>query len=76
MDVNYLHFDYVYPLKTEKLKAFIAANDHVCILENNATGQLHQLMQKEGIHIQNDLLKRNGRPFFVEDIQEYVEKHT
>ena len=61
--------------KTKKLEEFIAHNSHVCIAENNATGQLHQLMQKEGIKIEKELLKRDGRPFFIEDIKEYIEQN-
>jgi 2-oxoglutarate ferredoxin oxidoreductase subunit alpha len=36
-DINYLHFEYVYPLQTNILKQFIEQNTHVCIAENNAT---------------------------------------
>ena len=37
--IAYLHFDYLYPLKTEALLAFIEKYPHACIIEGNATGQ-------------------------------------
>lgn len=73
-DINYLHYDYVFPLKTQQLKQFITDNSHVCIIENNATGQLQQLIQKEWITIEHTFFKWNGRQFYVEDILEYIEK--
>jgi len=71
-DINYLHFDYVYPLKTKVLEQFIENNTHVCIAENNATWQLHQCMQQHEITIEHTLYKWDGRPFFIEDIQKYI----
>ena len=71
--VNYLHFDYLFPLKTERLLEFVEANENVCLIEGNATGQLGELIhQKTNLELHNRLLKFNGRPFFVEDILTFV----
>jgi hypothetical protein len=32
-------------------------------------------MKKEWITIAHELLKWNGRPFFIEDIQDYITAH-
>jgi 2-oxoglutarate/2-oxoacid ferredoxin oxidoreductase subunit alpha len=69
--VNYLHYNFVYPLKTERLIKFSAVNKNVVLIEGNATGQLGELITtKTGYLFQNKMLKWNGRPFYVEEIVE------
>lgn len=72
--INYLHFEYMYPLQTTKIQEFLEKNPHACILENNATGQLHELLKKESISINNIWLKYDGRPFFVEEVKQKIEE--
>jgi 2-oxoglutarate/2-oxoacid ferredoxin oxidoreductase subunit alpha len=73
LKVNYLHFTYLFPLKTELLQEFLAKNKKVILIEGSATGQLGQLIAKEtGILIENKFLKWNGRPFYVEEVLEKV----
>ncbi len=69
--VNYLHYNFVYPLKTEKLREFLASNGNIILIEGNATGQLGELIaSKTGYIFQNKMLKWNGRPFYVEEVVE------
>lgn len=69
--VNYLHYNFVYPLKTEKLMEFLANNKNIILIEGNATGQLGELITTKTGHIfQEKILKWNGRPFYVEEILE------
>ena len=71
--VNYLHFDYLYPLKTETLLQFFKDNKNVHLIEGNYQGQLGQLIACEtGAKFKGRLLKYNGRPFFMEDVMEYI----
>jgi pyruvate/2-oxoacid:ferredoxin oxidoreductase alpha subunit/Pyruvate/2-oxoacid:ferredoxin oxidoreductase gamma subunit len=71
--VNYLHFNYMFPLKTTLLKTFLAANPDTILIEGNATGQLGELIAaKTGFQFQDRMLKWNGRPFYVEEIVEKV----
>jgi 2-oxoglutarate/2-oxoacid ferredoxin oxidoreductase subunit alpha len=71
--VNYLHFNYMFPLKTTLLKEFLTANPDTILIEGNATGQLGELITaKTGFQFQNKMLKWNGRPFYVEEIVEKV----
>jgi 2-oxoglutarate ferredoxin oxidoreductase subunit alpha len=73
---NYLHYEYVYPLHTEKLQAFISSDQPLLLIENNATGQLGGLItQTTGFFFKHKLLKYDGRPFFVEEVWEYLEKN-
>lgn len=71
--INYLHFDYIYPLKTEKLQSIINSANKTVLIENNYLGQLGELItSKIGYIFENKLLKYDGRPFFVEDILNYL----
>jgi len=75
--INYLHFTYLWPLKTNKLLDFFKKNKNVHLIEDNATGQLGQLItQQTGLNFIGKLLKWNGRPFYVEDVLDYVDKYT
>ncbi len=74
--INYLHFTYLWPLKTDKLKEFFANNLNVHLIEGNATGQLGQLIAKEAdLKFAGKLLKWNGRSFYLEDVLEYIKSN-
>ena len=69
--VNYLHYNFVHPLKIYKLKEFLVSNSNVILIEGNATGQLGELIaSKTGYIFQHKMLKWNGRPFYVEEVVE------
>ena len=71
LKVNYLHYNFVYPLKTAKLKEFLDSNKNIILIEGNATGQLGELIaSKTGYIFQSKMLKWNGRPFYVEEVVE------
>ena len=73
--VNYLHYTYLWPLKTELLETIVDKKSKICLVEGNHEGQLGNLLkQKIGVEFHSKLLKWNGRPFYIEDILEFVEK--
>lgn len=73
--INILHYEFVYPPKTEKLLKLISKKQPLTLVENNAFGQLGSLLTKEtGFIFQDKLLKYDGRPFFIEDVIDYLEK--
>lgn len=77
IDINYLHYDYLWPLKTERLNTFFKENVNVHLIEGNHDGQLGQLIaEKTDLKFAGKLLKWNGRPFFVEDLEAYIDQHT
>ena len=74
-DIGYLHYEYIYPVKTERLKELIEQGKRLILIENNETGQLGKLLTEEtGYKFNEKLLKFDGRPFFIEDILNYLEK--
>ncbi len=71
--VNYLHYSYLWPLHTDKLKVFFAQNQNVHLIEGNHDGQLGGLIEKHtNLEFAGKLLKWNGRPFFLEDVEAYI----
>ena len=72
--VNFLHFEVVWPLEEEGLNTFIVHNENIHLIEGNYEGQLGAKVEALGQAFTGKLLKWNGRPFFVEDVSEYIEK--
>lgn len=71
--INFLHYEFIYPTKISQLKELIKKKQPLILIENNALGQLGALLtQLTGYQFQDKLLKFDGRPFFLEDITEYL----
>lgn len=69
----YLHYEYMYPLKTKLLMEFVKSGKRIVLVENNQSGQLGSLIKAEtGYNFKEKLLKYDGRPFFVEDILDFL----
>ena len=74
-DINYLHFDYVWPFPKKAVSNFLKKARKLVCLEGNASGQLAKLITQEtGIIIENQFLKYDGRPFYPEEIIDYLKK--
>lgn len=67
--INYLHYEYIWPLKTEKLNELIKKGNKLILIENNYEGQLGQLItQQTGFLFEHKILKFDGRPFFLDEL--------
>ncbi|MGI5897580.1 MAG: 2-oxoacid:acceptor oxidoreductase subunit alpha [Candidatus Dojkabacteria bacterium] len=72
-EYGYLHYDYIYPLKTKEIEKLISKKKRLILVENNQTGQLGNLItEKTGYVFEEKLLKYDGRAFFVEDILDFI----
>ncbi|MEP7103917.1 MAG: 2-oxoacid:acceptor oxidoreductase subunit alpha [Candidatus Dojkabacteria bacterium] len=72
--VNYLHFEYIWPLRTDVLMKFVKEHRDAILVEINLQGQLGKLIRMEtGIDLKNKILKWDGRPFFVEELKEKID---
>lgn len=72
--LNYLHYSYIWPLKTAKLLQFVGENSQICLIEGNSTGQLGNLIKMEtGLDFEYKLLKYDGRQFFTEDLLNFIQ---
>ena len=69
-DIALLHFKQVYPLHSNTVDYLQKAKKRV-IVENNGTGQFGQLIRMQtGFNMDRKILKYNGLPFSVEELQE------
>ena len=72
--IGYLHYEYIAPLKTETLEQLIEEGRELILIENNQTGEFGKLIKEEtGYDFTNKLLKYNARPFFIEDILDFLQ---
>lgn len=77
LKISYLHFDYLFPLRTEKLSEVLGSAKRPVLIENNYLGQLGHLIAAEtGFKFNEKLLKYDGRPFFIEDILNFINSST
>jgi 2-oxoglutarate/2-oxoacid ferredoxin oxidoreductase subunit alpha len=73
ISVNYLHFEYVWPIRTERLKRFFEENEKVCMVELNLGSQLGKMIEGElRVDFFDKLLKWDGRPYFLEEVVSFM----
>lgn len=70
---GFIHFTHVYPIHEEMVKPLFSKNKRYILVENNSHAQFGQLLRMQtGIEITEKLLKYDGRPFWPEEISEYI----
>ncbi len=75
--VNYLHYDYVWPIKEKAAIKFFKDNKNVHLIENNFKGQLGERIEVEtGNKFKSKLLKYDGRPFYFDEVISYIKKRS
>lgn len=68
-NVGYLHYRYLWPLKTDKLQSLAKSAKKTILIEGNFQGQLGMLVRQEcGLAITAKVLKYDGRPFFIDEL--------
>lgn len=66
--VAQLHFAQVYPIGKEAMK-FLKKGDRIIVVENNATGQFADLLEREcDFRVDERVLQYDGNPFSVETL--------
>lgn len=67
--IAYLHFTYLWPLRTEELQKLAKRSKRMVLVEQNYQGQLGMLIRMEcGLDIPDKILKYDGRPFFYDEL--------
>ncbi len=68
--VNFMHITWINPFPAEAVAAVLTKAKHVVNIECNYSAHMGSLIrEKTGIEIKDNLLKYDGRPFFVEAIE-------
>ena len=62
------------PFPKEKMKKALSGVKKVFTIETNASAQLAQLLNCQGIKVDGSILKYTGRPFFIEELREELIK--
>lgn len=74
--IGYLHYTYLWPLKTERFTELASNAKRVILVEGTHQGQLGMLLRQEtGVAITQKILKYDGRPFFYDELVELISKH-
>ena len=73
-DASFLYYKQLYPLHSSTLESLNKAEKTI-IFENNAQGQFADLIKlKTGIEIDKKVLKYNGMPFSVEEVEKNLKE--
>ncbi len=71
--IGYLHYTYLWPLHTNVLRSLMDKVQKTILVEGNYQGQLGMLIRQEsGIEIPDKILKFDGRPFFVDELEQKI----
>jgi len=62
------------PFPLDEFKAAISGTKKMISIENNATGQLKLLLAGYGIKVDKEILKYDGRPFSVDELENKIRK--
>ncbi|MDO8535461.1 MAG: 2-oxoacid:acceptor oxidoreductase family protein [Candidatus Omnitrophota bacterium] len=62
------------PFPIEEFKAAMRGANKIISVENSATGQLKRLLAEHGVKIDKEILKYDGRPFSVDELEEKVKR--
>lgn len=74
--IGYLHYSYLWPLKTELLTTLAAKAKKTVLLEGSKQGQLELLIRQECGHTMSaKILKYDGRPFFYDELVSLISSH-
>jgi 2-oxoglutarate ferredoxin oxidoreductase subunit alpha len=72
--ISFLYFKQVYPLD-KSVSEYLSRADKTIIFENNAQGQFADLIKlKTGYDLHKKVLKYNGMPFSVEEIEKHLKE--
>ena len=72
--IAYLHYTYLWPLRTEKLQELFSKAKKTVFIEATHQGQLAKLIKMEcGLDADEQILKYDGRPFFVDELVEKIQ---
>jgi 2-oxoglutarate/2-oxoacid ferredoxin oxidoreductase subunit alpha len=67
--IAYLHYTYLWPLRTQELRRLAMRSKRIVLVEQNYQGQLGMLIRMEcGLDIWDKILKYDGRPFFYDEL--------
>ncbi len=71
--MGFCHFTQVWPISSQAVE--MLRDKRLTVVENNMTGQLAGLLKQElGLKIETNLCKDDGRPFYPEEIVQFMKE--
>lgn len=72
--LGYIHYTYLYPLKTEVLVSKFQSSCRLFLLEGNRSGQFGSSLESElrSKIFEDKFLKYDGRPFYLSEVVDFV----
>jgi 2-oxoglutarate ferredoxin oxidoreductase subunit alpha len=74
LKLKVVHVQVIQPLAIKRLQDSLTGVTKLICVENNATGQLVNLISPYGFKVDKSVLKYDGRPFSVEELEEEISK--
>ncbi|MFQ5456114.1 MAG: 2-oxoacid:acceptor oxidoreductase subunit alpha [Nitrospirota bacterium] len=74
LGVKVIHPVVLSPFPTKRFKEALDGVKRLISVENNATGQLVRLISQYGFRVDDRILKYDGRPFTVEELEEELNR--
>jgi len=74
LGIRVIHPIVLWPLPAEQLKKAAEGVENLICVENNATGQLANLVGRYGFKVNAKVLRYDGRPFSVDELYEELKK--
>ncbi|MFA5388204.1 MAG: 2-oxoacid:acceptor oxidoreductase subunit alpha [Candidatus Omnitrophota bacterium] len=74
MGLKLIHVPVLWPFPLKKFQDAIKGVETLIVIENNATGQFVKLMQLFGLKADKKILKYDGRPFSVDELEQELKK--
>lgn len=72
-----IHLPQVWPINAKMIEKLVKKRKKIFTVENNAEGQLAKLLQRETeLKIKDSILKYNGRPFTLDELENQINKIT
>lgn len=76
-DIAMLHFRQLWPFPVKQVMDALKNRDRLFCIENNATGQLADLIRsKTGILVDRKICQANGRPFSAQYLADSIQKEV
>ena len=73
---NHLNLSWLWPFPKDQVQKIVSSYPNIVIIEGNSEGQLASLITEQtGFIIKNKLNRYDGKPFYPEEIVDYV-KHS
>jgi 2-oxoglutarate/2-oxoacid ferredoxin oxidoreductase subunit alpha len=62
------------PFSRKQMEEALSGVEKIVSVETNATGQLSKVLQCNGFKVDKEILKYDGRPFYIEELREKLQQ--